>query len=190
MKSPSSELFDLVHSLSKGEKIFFRKYASMYLPNATNKYIQLFEAIEKQNEYDEKEIIQENKDLAYGNQLSVTKNYLYNQLLDSIAVQYDSVHANLRNQLHHVEFLFDKGLYDQSLKALKKAKQFAQEHELHHALCEIFQYREYPLALRKQDMSLLSSSIREWNLEIERLKNVQAYLNLSSQMAILHSQQG
>src|SRR5574337_840229 len=132
MKSPSSDLFELIHSLSKGEKIFFKKYASMYLPNITNKYMQLFEAIEKQSEYNEKEIVRQNHDLAYGNQLSVTKNYLYNQVLDSIAVQYDSIHAALRNQLHHVEFLFDKGLYNQSLKALKKAKNFAQEHELHH----------------------------------------------------------
>lgn len=190
MKSPSSELFELIRSLSKGEKIFFRKYASMYAPNTNNKYMQLFEGIEKQSEYDEKEVLNQNNDLAYGNQLSVTKNYLYNQILDSIAVQYDSVHASMRNQLHHVEFLFDKGLYDQSTKALMKAKVFAREHELHHALCEIFQYWEYPLALRKQDMSLLKSIIKEWGLEAERLQNVQAYFNLSAQMAVLHSQQG
>lgn len=162
----------------------------MYAPSSDNKYMRLFESTEKQEEYDENLLISQNKDLPYGNQLSVTKNYLYNQILDSIAVQYDSLHAEMRNQLHHVEFLFDKGLYEQSGRALKKAKAYARAYELSHALCEIYQYWEYPLALRRQDIGHLKTIMQEWQNEIARMQNTQVYLSLSAQMAALHSQHG
>jgi hypothetical protein len=190
MKSPSKELFDLIQSLSKGERIFFRKYSTVYTAGKDNKYMQLFEGIEKQGEYDEAKLVKANKNIAYGTQLSVTKNYLYNQLLDSIPTHHRSVNIELRNQINRVEFLFDKGLYNQSLKELKKAKQYARTYELYHSLCELFQYWELPLALRTQDMDLLKNSLKEWRDEIKRQDNIQAYVDLSFQLALIHSQQG
>ena len=190
MKSPSTELFELIQSLSKGEKIFFRKYSAIYATHKDNKYIQLFEGIDKQDEYNEKKIVKENRNVAYGTQLSVTKNYLYNQLLDSIPTHHSSVNIELRNQINKVEFLFDKGLYNQSLKELKKAKLYAHKYELYHSLCELYQYWELPLALRTQNLILLDNCLKEWNLEIKRQDNIQAYVKLSFQLALIHSQQG
>lgn len=190
MKSPSADLFELIKALSKGERIFFRKYSAVFATNKDNKYMQLFEGIDKQEEYDETSLVKENRNIAYGSQLSVTKNYLYNQLLDSIPTHHRSANIELRNQINKIEFLFDKGLYEQSLRELKKAKSYARTYELYHSLCELYQYWELPLALRTQNLDLLERSLREWSEEIKRQDNIQAYVKLSFQLALLHSRQG
>ena len=48
---PSAELFDLVKSLSKSEKRFFKLSSS--LQTGEKNYLQIFDAIEKQPNYDE-----------------------------------------------------------------------------------------------------------------------------------------
>ena len=48
---PSAELFDLVKSLSKSEKRFFKLSSS--LQTGEKNYLQIFDAIEKQSSYDE-----------------------------------------------------------------------------------------------------------------------------------------
>ena len=51
---PSTELFNLIQSLSKSEKRFFKLSSS--LQDGEKNYLKLFDAIEKQKSYDEKEI--------------------------------------------------------------------------------------------------------------------------------------
>jgi len=42
---PSTELFDLIRSLSQSEKRYFKVYASKHVIGKENNYVRLFEAI-------------------------------------------------------------------------------------------------------------------------------------------------
>ena len=56
MKTVSEELFQLIKSLSKQEKRYFKLYASRHVIGEKNKYVQLFDAIDKQAAYNEEKI--------------------------------------------------------------------------------------------------------------------------------------
>ncbi len=49
----SNQLFQLIKSLNKSEKRYFNLYASRHTIGEKNNYVILFEAIDKQIEYDE-----------------------------------------------------------------------------------------------------------------------------------------
>ncbi len=51
---PSAELFELVKSLTKSEKRFFKLSSS--LQSGEKNYLKIFDAIDKQKEYDEEGI--------------------------------------------------------------------------------------------------------------------------------------
>ena len=51
---PSTELFNLIQSLSKSEKRFFKLSSSLH--DAEKNYLKLFDDIEKKKEYDDQEI--------------------------------------------------------------------------------------------------------------------------------------
>ena len=61
MKTNSDPLHQLIHSLSKGEKRSFKIYASRHVLGDENNYVKLFDAIEKQKEYDEEALLKKFK---------------------------------------------------------------------------------------------------------------------------------
>lgn len=125
---PNDFLFQLIKSLSKAEKRSFKIYATRN-SSGEAKFIQLFDAIDKAQEYDEEVIYQKISDLKKS-QLSNLKAHLYKQILTSLRLNYIShnVDVQLREQIDHARILYDKGLYKQSLKILDKAKTFSAQH--------------------------------------------------------------
>ena len=53
----TDDLFQLIKSLSKSEKGYFKKFSYLYTIEGEKNYIKLFDAIEKQKEYDEKKLL-------------------------------------------------------------------------------------------------------------------------------------
>ena len=53
MKTPSKNLFNLIKTLTKSEKRYFKIEASKHGGDKKNHYVKLFDAIEAMNEYDE-----------------------------------------------------------------------------------------------------------------------------------------
>ena len=53
----TDDLFQLIKSLDQSEKRYFKIFSTMHIKDSEeNKYIMLFDAIDKQSEYDEDEI--------------------------------------------------------------------------------------------------------------------------------------
>ena len=98
MKTPSDSLFNLIKSLSKGEKQYFKKFSSIHTGKENHYYMRLYDEIEKQTEngvYDEEKIKKTFAGEKFVKQLHVTKNYLFNAILRSLKVQRSNV--NYRN---------------------------------------------------------------------------------------------
>jgi hypothetical protein len=119
-------LFQLIHSLEKSEKRNFKLYIKRSSANEDLKIIQLFDAIDKLSEYDEKVLLKKLPNVNKA-QLANLKTHLNKQLLASLRLlkSTESIDLQLHEQLDYARILYNKGLYLQSLKILDKVKELA-----------------------------------------------------------------
>ena len=129
-KTASPALFELIKSLTKSEKRYFKIYASRHTIGEENNGIRIFDFIDQQKEFDEEEIHINFKGEALLNQFPITKNRLYEQIISSLDAFHSSknINAQLYKSLHSINILYNKGLYNHAINELKKAKRFAKKH--------------------------------------------------------------
>ncbi|HEU4472840.1 MAG TPA: hypothetical protein VFR58_17220 [Flavisolibacter sp.] len=123
-------LFQLIHSLEKAEKRHFKLYIKRSSSNENLKIVQLFDAIDKLSEYDEKLLLKRLPGIQKS-QLSNLKAHLYKQVLASLRLlkSADSIDLQLNEQFDYAHILYKKGLFIQSLRLLEKAKETAKTHQ-------------------------------------------------------------
>ena len=121
-------LFQLIQSLEKSEKRNFKLYATRNSSSEELKSVQLFDALDKMDTYDEVVLLAKN-DRIKKQQLSNLKAHLYKQILSSLRlINDDSIDIFLHEQMDYARILYNKGLYHQSLKVLDKLKEQAKLH--------------------------------------------------------------
>ena len=122
-------LFQLIKSLEKGEKRYFKLYANRNSSSEELKVVQLFDALDKMEYYDEALLLKKNESIKK-QQLSNLKAHLYKQILTSLRLITDesNIDMQLHEQMDHARILYNKGLYLQSLKVLDKMKDLARSH--------------------------------------------------------------
>lgn len=133
-------IYDLIKSLSKSEKRYFK--TSFSQKSINKNYIKLFDVIDKQTEYDENEIRKIFKNEKFVKQLHVTKIYLTDLILKSLRNYHSnkSVSSNLINLLNDIEILYEKELYDLAFYRIKKAESLALNYEKLPYLLEILSW--------------------------------------------------
>lgn len=137
----SNHLFELIKSLNKSEKRYFKLFSSRHTIGEENGYLRLFDFIDKMDTYQEDLIFMHFKGQALLNKFSITKARLYNNILRSL----DSFNANtshdaqLFRSIHCADILYNKGLYKQCEKLLKSAEKQARKYERFNLLLEIKQ---------------------------------------------------
>ena len=121
-------LFDLIKSMSMSEKRYFKLHSLKHVIGDKNQYTLLFDAIDKQETYNEKSL----ETLFFVKNLSAEKNYLYRLLLKSLNAYHTSLNSKTKiySWLQSVEILYHKGMFHQALKITKKAKELAKENGL------------------------------------------------------------
>ncbi len=131
-------LFQLIQSLQKSEKRNFKLYVQRNTSNNDLKIVQLFDAIDKMKEYDDKELLSKTTSIKR-EQLSNMKAHLYRQILASLRLleSNENIEIQLHEQLDHAWILYNKGLYLQSLKILEKIKEIARPNNQISALTEV-----------------------------------------------------
>src|SRR5215213_10592401 len=123
-------LFQLICSLEKAEKRHFKLYIKRSSSNENLKIIQLFDALDKQKEYDEKLLLKKLLQIQKA-QLSNLKAHLYKQILASLRLlkSAESIDLQLNEQFDYAHILYKKGLFIQSLKILDRAKDTAKANQ-------------------------------------------------------------
>jgi hypothetical protein len=187
--NPSTELFDLISSLSASEKRYFKLFAKRHDGNGTTHYMRIFEWVAKQNRYDESELIQALGDEKLVKQLPVLKNYLYKLLLKCLRSYHAdlSVDFELKELAMNLELLMRKGLVKQAQKQLTKLEKLAALHERYEMMPEITGHKMVLLMkYAGSDLESLESSLQKTFQQaandMERLANIQSYRNISMQM--------
>src|SRR5256885_13471470 len=130
-------LFQLIHSLEKAEKRHFKLYIKRSSSNENLKIVQLFDAMDKMKEYDEKVLLKRLPEIQK-TQLSNLKAHLYKQILASLRLlkSADSIDLQLNEQFDYAHILYKKGLFLQSLRILERAKEIAKVHQKYNFLTQ------------------------------------------------------
>lgn len=136
----TDNLFNLIKTLTKAEKRSFKLYANRIQGKDQAKFVKLFDILDKQRTYDEEAIFRKAPEIKR-TQLSNLKRHLYKQLLTSLRLIHIHRHVDIaiREQIDFARLLYGKGLYMQSLRILKKAKEeayFANQDVLHLEIVE------------------------------------------------------
>jgi len=131
----NSNAFVIIKSLTMSEKRYFKIFSERHTIGDQNKYLLLFDLIDKLEAEDDNILKAELKKLGINSDfLSADKNYLYNLILRSLNIFHSAKTYNLeiKEILISIEILFHKGLYHECLKLISKAELLADE-------CENFQ---------------------------------------------------
>ena len=131
-------LFQLVHSLEKSEKRHFKLYIKRSSGKEDLKIIQLFDALDKLPDYDEKQLLKKLPTVQKP-QLANLKTHLYKQLLASLRLlkTTENIDLQLSEHLDYARLLYNKGLKLQSLKILEKAKEIAKTNQKFNFLAQV-----------------------------------------------------
>ncbi|TXK33257.1 hypothetical protein FVR03_19215 [Pontibacter qinzhouensis] len=126
-------VFQLVKSLTRSEKRHFRLFTNRQGSSEGLKFLQLFDAIDGQDKFDEEKILKQVPAIKKV-QLANLKANLYKQLLSSLRIYHASQNQDiqLHEQLDYARVLYNKGFYQQSLKMLEKVKIAARQAEMLH----------------------------------------------------------
>jgi hypothetical protein len=131
-------IFDLIQSMQKSERRYFKIYASRHVIGEENNYEALFDFCSKQDAYNEDALRAHFAGEPMLNNLNMTLHRLYGHLLKALEAYHasSSIDLELRHLLNCAEILFNKSLYDACRKLCNKIKKLAQQHDRQIALLE------------------------------------------------------
>lgn len=175
-------LFQLIRSLEKSEKRNFKLYATRNSAVESLKVVELFDALDKMQEYDETALLKRTTGIKK-QQLSNLKAHLYKQILSSLRLLRDdqAIDIQLHEQMGYARILYNKGLYLQSLKILDKLKEQARQHNQASFLMQaiFFEKKIEALHITRSDEHRAESLVQESEEISQRIKRINDTSNLS-----------
>ncbi len=186
---PSTDLFELVHSLSPSEKRYFRLFCSRSGEDRSTNSLRIFDAVLTQNSYDESALKLEFKGEKLLDNFPSEKHYLYQLVLRAMRNYHHG--KTPEAQLHHMRqdlsFLAGKGHHAAAKKLLRKAKKLAETHQLFGEWLGLLGFeRQYiKVIYRKNLAGKLEEIVKEkekvrgkWEQEMDLLALYDQYLAL------------
>lgn len=137
-------LFRLIKTLTKPEKRHFRLYANRTMGDQQRKFMVLFDLLDKQDTYDEQQLLQKLPGKTTKGRLANLKRHLLKQLLTSLRLTYinKQIDIEIREQLDFARILYSKGLYMESLRLLERIKGIAIDHHQDILHLEIIEFQK------------------------------------------------
>ncbi|MEL6844082.1 MAG: hypothetical protein AAFP02_12805, partial [Bacteroidota bacterium] len=187
MATKKDKLHELIHSMTMSEKRAFKLFANRHTIGDQNNYLSLFELVEQMPVFDQTELENQLQELDMPTRhISSDKNYLYNLILRGLSVFNSNKTTSLqvKELLHQAEILYEKGLFEQVLGLLKKAKAKALRYELYPLFIEI-SYWERKTKGKIGDINGVKKALDEAMHYMALLDNMQAYMKLYYQISDL-----
>lgn len=178
-------LFQLVSSMTKGEKRVFRQQTQVQM--GKKDYVKLFNLLVKLSHYNETKVMKKLDWNKSPQQYYNLKNYLFRYLLKSLNINYDGPGGKIENNIRHIKILLQKKLYTagekiliRTLEQCRKEERFASCLELIDLYTRIVREKENT---KKLKMDLLE--LRVFGQDIKVLQeNAKAYEGLYDQFFI------
>ncbi|SNR63100.1 hypothetical protein [Hymenobacter mucosus] len=144
MPSESSDpVFQLIKSLTRTEKRHFRLFANRQGSTDGLKFLQLFDALDDMERYDEERVLARVPAIKKV-QVANLKANLYRQLLASLRMYHagQNLDIQLHEQLDYARVLYNRGLYQQSLRMLEKVKAAAHQAGMPHIVLLVLDFEK------------------------------------------------
>ena len=188
-------LFDLIKSMSKSEKRYFKLMSSRHTIGGENNYVRIFDHLDKMDVYDEDKLYKDFKGEAFLNRLSITKKRLYDHILSALDSFYSgaSVDAQIHKMIHSADILFNRSLYDQSRRILRSAEKLAVKHEKSALVLEISSRQKKILEtsgylkVSENELEIIYKNEQE---QIESIQGVNLLWNIKSKLFAQLSKKG
>lgn len=179
------QLFLLINSLSKAEKRNFRLYATRNQSGKDAKFVQLFDVLDKLDDFDEPAILKR-LPAVKKHHLPNLKRHLYRQILTSLRLIHiqKNIDIQIREQIDFARILYGKGMYMQSLRILDRIKQIAIEHHQDLLHLEILEFQKLIEARHVTRSRAVEHKMDELLGESETRCTVTYYSNLLSNLNI------
>lgn len=144
MSNSKDPLFQLVKTLTKAEKRHFKLYVRRSSGQENLKFIQLFDLLDKQKTYNEEQIFSRAPSISKA-QLSNLKRHLYQQLMISLRLIHKQRNKDIeiRENLDFAKILYNKGLYQQSVRLLERTKDQADRYKQDKLQLEVIELEKY-----------------------------------------------
>ncbi len=172
------------------EKRYFKLTVSLQKGNKN--YLKLFDALERQNIYDEKEIKLRYKNESFVKNITFTKNYLYKLIFKSLISYHNekSLDSRLNNILNRCRFMFDKALFPQYFKTVQLGKKLALKHERFSILLEFLEL-ERQLTKKEEFSKRKLRNLYDEELGIlEKIRNINYYKRAISALFSIKRDEG
>jgi hypothetical protein len=178
----SDQLFSLIRSLNKNEKRYFKIMMSALAGKEDKKMILLFDVINGQKVYDEKNILERVPVIRPG-QLPNQKAYLQEKLLQSLR-QFSagsSADIRIREQIDYAQLLFERRLFKTGMNCLRKAKKLAEAYEKLELLLEIIRLEKTVIldTIDIENIDKVDFIITEVQKINAQINNINIFSNLS-----------
>ena len=135
----------LIESMSMNEKRYFKIFINKNIFGSQNKYLLLFDIINSNTTITEDTLKKHVKELDYSDKnISYDINYLNKIILRSLNEFHHekTISLKLQNHIKSVEILFYKGLYDECLKIIRKAKKLSLKNENEILILELLNWEK------------------------------------------------
>ena len=178
----SDPIFQLIKSLTKAEKRYFKLYVTRLKSTEDALFIKLFDLIDKQKDYDENKILEKEKSIK-SQQISNLKAHLHRQVLKSLRSfnSDEDIEIRIRELLDHSTILYNKCLYDQCVKTLEKARNMAETNEKNFLLFEVVELEKRLVTkfIRTNIENKVSEIIKSSEQIKEKISNISTFSNLT-----------
>jgi hypothetical protein len=184
----SDGIFLLISSMTAAEKRYFRSFAKRHVIGEENRYLKLFDLIERQTgsgKYNETLVLGEMNSATLPAQLSNTKNYLHGLILRSMRLFSDetTVTRTLQARIADIQYLLDKGLYAKAREMLRKSRKLAQLYEKH-----LYELQLISIERKLMRFTPLRNAQREINATLQAERYLIGLIQNESEMANLYDQ--
>ena len=135
----------IIDSMSMNEKRYFKIFINKNIFGSQNKYLLLFNLLHGNDTITEDDLKKTVKEQDYSDKnISYDINYLNKIILRSLnEFHHDkTISLKLQNHIKSVEILFYKGLYDECLKIIRKAKKLSQKNENEILMLELLNWEK------------------------------------------------
>ena len=185
--SEKNDLHKLIHSLTPNEKAYFKKFAYKSKDDKENPYLVMFDAILKQDEYDEEALKKKLKNTKLINNFSAAKNYLSDLIITTFSSiqENNSVENKLLSVLQQLPFLIERRVNNLLEKKIAQAKKIVQDFELYNYCAIIYQYEMLILEVDKHYETKKSKLTNEFLQNEQKLQNIRNYQQLKDEWLMI-----
>lgn len=189
-------LVELIKSLNKNERGYFKKYSHIHGYDQSKSYLLLFDYLVKSNAFEiEKITLNVFKPKTSIKTIRNTIDFLYINILKSLTSYYQNINsdAEIKQLLLQVDVLFNKMLFKQAHKVLLKAKNIAKKTENNYSILQIINWEKRLLIIHTNTIDKVAHKnelLKDEKKTIDIIKNNWEYHVLNEKIYdqyLLHS---